>query len=164
MQKILDKRIDDCLFLFLNSIKIGESVSIMDYRLAKPLVEKATGSTMRALRDHLKKLEEKELIKIDKKNNKIELKEKVYAPQRLWDKLMRPDLYRAYVYLLTVWKKPLKNFSKIDMALAFGYTKTSGHDSTIRQKIDAILQSLKDNNIVSYEVQGNYHILTHLEQ
>ena len=123
MQKILDKKINDCLFLLLNSIKVGESVSIIDYRLAKPLFESATGSTARALRDHLKKLEEKGLIKIDKENNKIDLKEKVYAPQRLWDKLMKPDLYRVYVYLLTIWEKPIKSFSKIDMALTLDTQK-----------------------------------------
>lgn len=164
MKKIFNRKINDYLYLFLNSISIDNTVSITDYHLSRDIVRKKMDCTTKTLVNHLNKLESEGFLEIDKETNKILLKEKIYAPKKLWDKLMEPDLYRGYAYFLTIWDKPVKSFSKIDIALAFGYTKTSGHDSIVRQKIDAMLQSLKDSGIISYEVQGNYHILTHLEQ
>lgn len=164
MKKIFNRKINDYLYLFLNSISTNNTVSMTDYHLSRDMVRKKMECTTKTLVNHLNKLESEGFLEIDKETNKILLKEKIYAPKKLWDKLMEPDLYRGYAYFLTIWDKPVKSFSKIDMALAFGYTKTSGHDSMVRQKIDSILQSLKDNNIISYEIQGHYHILTHLEQ
>ena len=164
MKKIFNRKINDYLYLFLNSISINDTVSITDYHLSRDIVRKKMECTTKTLVNHLNKLESEGFLEIDKERNQILLKEKIYAPKKLWDKLMEPELYRGYTYFLTIWDKPVKSFSKIDIALAFGYTKTSGHDSIVRQKIDSMLQSLKDNNIISYEVQGNYHILTHLEQ
>ena len=164
MKKIFNRKINDYLYLFLNSISIDNTVSITDYHLSRDTVRKKMECTTKTLVNHLNKLESEGFLKIDKEANKILLKEKIYAPKKLWDKLMEPNLYRGYIFLLTIWDKPVKSFSKTDMALAFGYTKTSRYDGIVRQKINSILQSLKDSNIISYEVQGNYHILTHLEQ
>lgn len=163
MNKIINAKVNDNLYLYLKSISEDNIVTARTYRYCRGRMIETLNISRATFSRHLKTLCEQGLLE-KLENGGYKLLEEVVAPKNLWPLLIgEPGAYRAYAYLKEVWDTPAKAFTKNDMMKAYGYMSSSG--SCPASTINNPLAFLEEQRIVTIDKTNHlFKLITHLEQ